>query len=167
MADPKRFLTLAGSSEKYISLLRQIAANYSVLPTGMRVGMRTTPFILGFERIASGNASSDKKGADDDEEEEGILQYRLAQAKETTIVDDTTLLNDFAEFIITCPQDDLIEAFVEVSRHATECKLRLTIPRCKATGREEDQHACLYQLLVVTRASDAQSSGYLAEETDS
>ena len=73
--------------------------------------MRTTPFILGFEQIISDSPIQISK----DEEEDGqeLLQYRLAEASDVVIIDDTTSLNDFREYILSCPQDDLIEAFVE------------------------------------------------------
>lgn len=77
--------------------------------------MQDTPFILGYERVRSKTSGQmDSNGNNEDEEEEGLLQYRLALARDVVVVDDTTLVNDFREEILTCPQDDLIEAFVEV-----------------------------------------------------
>jgi hypothetical protein len=116
--DPQRFLTLAGSSERYISLLRQIAAQASTFPGSLRRRMQDTPFLLGFERIRTTHsqtrAASDPVKDDDDEEEDGLLQFRLALAVDIVVVDDTTLVNDFKEHILQCPQDDLCEAFAEV-----------------------------------------------------
>ena len=78
--------------------------------------MQDTPFILGYERVRSTKAKEvDLITNNEDDEEDGLLQYRLALARDVVVVDDTTLVNDFREEILTCPQDDLIEAFVEVS----------------------------------------------------
>lgn len=85
--------------------------------------MKDTPFILGFERIASGKTTQQKSllDQDDDDEDDSLLQYRLGLASEVVIIDDTTTLNDFRDHILSCPQDDLIEAFVEVSEHLVMC----------------------------------------------
>lgn len=116
--DPRRFLTLSGSADRYITLLRQVAAQSGTFPSNLRKKMQDTPFLLGYERVRSAEASEKviaSASADDDEEEdEGILQYRLSFASDIVVVDDTTLVNDFREHILTCPQDDMIEAFVEV-----------------------------------------------------
>lgn len=117
--DPRQFLTLAGSADRYITLLRQVAAQSGTFPSNLRKRMQDTPFMLGYERVRSADASLRKTGtasADEDEEdeEEGLLQYRLSFASDIVVVDDTTLINDFREHILTCPQDDMIEAFVEV-----------------------------------------------------
>lgn len=117
--DARRFLTLAGSADRYITLLRQIAAQYNTFPNNLRKRMQDTPFLLGYERVHAKEASDSKAasshGDDDEEEEEGLLQYRLSFATDIVVVDDTTLVNDFRGHILTCPQDDMIEAFVEVS----------------------------------------------------
>lgn len=118
--DPRRFLTLAGSADRYISLLRQVAAQAGTFPSNLRKRMQTTPFLLGYERIRSPESGALHKESppneEDEEEEDGLLQYRLALAADIVVVDDTTLVNDFREYILTCPQDDMIEAFVEVGR---------------------------------------------------
>lgn len=75
--------------------------------------MRDTPFILGYEQVRAA-AKLQQKSHDDDDDDEILLQCRLGYASETVIIDDTTTLNDFREFILSAPQDDLIEAFVEV-----------------------------------------------------
>lgn len=116
--DPRRFLTLAGSADRYTTLLRQIAAQYATFPNNLRKRMQDTPFLLGYERVRTNQTGQTKalplRGDEDDEEEEGLLQYRLSFARDIVVVDDTTLVNDFREYILTCPQDDMIEAFVEV-----------------------------------------------------
>lgn len=88
--------------------------------------MQDTPFLLAYERIRTGTMvkSEGSAGQDDEEEEDGLLlQYRLSLAREMVVVDDTTLVNDFRDSILTCPQDDIIEAFVEVriTPHHPEC----------------------------------------------
>ena len=112
LADPKRFLTLAGSSERYIGLLRQVAAHYSTFSNALKKRMRDAPFILGFEQVQS-EANKPLPQREEDDDVDGLLQYRLGLATEIVIIDDTTSLNDFREYILSCPQDDLIEAFVE------------------------------------------------------
>ena len=84
LSDAKRFLTLAGSADKYVSLLRQIAAQYGSLPNPVRKKMQITPFLLGFERVkANGQEGKTMSNADlDDEEDDGLLTYRLGSASE-------------------------------------------------------------------------------------
>lgn len=118
--NPRQFLTLAGSADRYITLLRQVAAQSSSFPSNLRKRMQDTPFLLGYERVRSAETSARKTAPantdeDDEDEEEGLFQYRLSFASDIVVVDDTTLVNDFREHILTCPQDDMIETFVEVS----------------------------------------------------
>lgn len=117
LEDPRRTLALSGSSEKYIALLRLIAAQAATFPNSLRKRMQTTPFLIGFERVKEEKRlpeSKTKLDTDDDDDDEGLLQYRLALARDIVVVDDTTLVNDFRDHILACPQDDIIEAFVEV-----------------------------------------------------
>lgn len=74
--------------------------------------MRESPFVLGFEQVSL-TSSKQAAQAEDDDDTDGLLQYRLGLASEVVIIDDTTTLNDFRENILACPQDDLVEAFVE------------------------------------------------------
>lgn len=118
--DPRKFLSLAASADRYVSLLRQIAAQAPTFPSNLRKKMQDTPFLLGYERVRPhGNVKAKKPEAvsnEEDDDEDSLLQYRLALTRDIVVVDDTTLVNDFREQILTCPQDDLIEAFVEVRR---------------------------------------------------
>lgn len=83
LADAKRFLTLAGSADKYVSLLRQIAAQYGALPNAVRKKMQTAPFLLGFERVPTGKSDESKAGGDPEiDDDDGLLTYRLGSAGE-------------------------------------------------------------------------------------
>lgn len=162
LADPRRFLALAASSEKYISLLRQLAAHYNSFSNQLKKKMRDTPFLLGFERVSTtkGTArakpsSTDANGEDDDGDADDLLQYRLALASDIVIIDDTTTLNDFREYILACPQDDLVEAFVEqlggrrISRLVTTNYSSSPVPE-KASARAES----LRKLILEVRGLD-------------
>lgn len=78
--------------------------------------MLSAPFVLGYERLHT-DSSIDKKikqtDADEDEDDNVLLSYRLALPGEVVVIDDTTFLADFRDNLLTCPQDDLVEAFCE------------------------------------------------------
>ena len=84
LADPQRFLTLAGSSDTYISLLRQISSHFATFPNALKKKATQVPFLLGFERVGADNAVASKENGVDDEDE-GILRYRLATASEVSM----------------------------------------------------------------------------------
>lgn len=137
LADPHRFLSLAGSADLYIALLRQVATHHSTFSGALKRKMKDTPFILGYEQARGVQRSKPKSLMDDDDDEEVVLQYRLGLASEIVIIDDTTTLNDFREFIIAAPQDDIIEGFVEV-RNSVSIRT-LTNAVCAGTRRQEDK----------------------------
>ncbi|BGP21645.1 ubiquitin system component Cue [Rhodotorula toruloides] len=120
LADPARFYDLAGSSDRYLSVLRLVALNYTSLSSSLRSRMRLSAFFLGTKRIAV-NGSSSGKGQtllvqDDDDDEEGsdtTLVYQLARASDLAVNDEPAAFHVFQGDILACPQEDALEILAE------------------------------------------------------
>ncbi|BGO96619.1 hypothetical protein RTG_00437 [Rhodotorula toruloides ATCC 204091] len=120
IADPARFYDLAGSSDRYLSVLRLVALNYSSLSSSLRSRMKLSAFFLGTKRIAA-NGSNAGKGQtlldqDDDDDEEGsdtTLVYQLARASDLAVNDEPAAFHVFQGDILACPQEDALENLAE------------------------------------------------------
>ncbi|GAA6047852.1 hypothetical protein JCM3770_004674 [Rhodotorula araucariae] len=132
IGDPPRFYDLAGSSERYLSVLRLLAVNYASLPSTLRSRMKLSAFFLGTKRIsttAPANQGRTLLAQDDDDDDEGgetTLVYQLARASELAINDEPAAYQVFQSDILACPQEDALEALAEqlgarrISRLITE-----------------------------------------------
>ncbi|CEQ42128.1 SPOSA6832_03919 [Sporobolomyces salmonicolor] len=129
IADPPRFYDLAGSAERYLSILRLLALNYSSLSSTLRSRMKMSAFFLGTKRILNTSSSNNKTLLDDDsDDDEGseTLVYQLARASELAINDEPAAFRVFQADILACPQEDALEALAEqlgahrISRIITE-----------------------------------------------
>ncbi|GAA5919060.1 hypothetical protein JCM1841_003725 [Sporobolomyces salmonicolor] len=129
IADPPRFYDLAGSAERYLSILRLLALNYSSLSSTLRSRMKMSAFFLGTKRILNTSSSNNKTLLDDDsDDDEGseTLVYQLARASELAINDEPAAFRVFQADILACPQEDALEALAEqlgahrISRLITE-----------------------------------------------
>ncbi|BGP44913.1 hypothetical protein JCM10450v2_000728 [Rhodotorula kratochvilovae] len=132
IGDPPRFYDLAGSSERYLSVLRLLAVNYASLPSTLRSRMKLSAFFLGTKRISTNPSAQPGRTLleqDDDEDDEGgetTLVYQLARASELAINDEPAAYQVFQSDILACPQEDALEALAEqlgarrISRLITE-----------------------------------------------
>ncbi|GAA5857149.1 hypothetical protein JCM8547_009340 [Rhodosporidiobolus lusitaniae] len=118
--EPSKFFDLAGSAERYLSVLRLVAVNYPSFPSTLRSRMKLSSFFLGTKRISSGTTSSsakktllDEDSDDDDEGGESTLVYQLARASELAINDEPAAFAVFQGDILSCPQEDALEALAE------------------------------------------------------
>ncbi|GAA5986839.1 hypothetical protein JCM11641_007813 [Rhodosporidiobolus odoratus] len=120
IGDPAKFYDLAGASDRYLSVLRLIAVNYSSLPSTLRSRMRMSPFFLGTKRItATTSANAGKtlldQDSDEDDEEggESTLVYQLARASDLAINDEPATFRVFEADMLSCPQEDALEHLAE------------------------------------------------------
>ncbi|GAA6001650.1 hypothetical protein JCM10207_002248 [Rhodosporidiobolus poonsookiae] len=120
IGDPARLYDLAGSSERYLSVLRLVALNYSSLPSTLRSRMKMSAFFLGTKRISStpanganGKTLLDEDSEDDEEGGETTLVYQLARASELAINDEPAAFAVFQSDVLACPQEDVLEALAE------------------------------------------------------
>ncbi|GJN91725.1 hypothetical protein Rhopal_004748-T1 [Rhodotorula paludigena] len=133
ISDPPKFYDLAGSSERYLSVLRLLAVNYGSLPSTLRSRMKLSPFFLGTKRILrnppNGNQGRTLLEADDDNDDETgetTLVYQLSRASDLAINDEPAAFQVFQADILACPQEDALEALAEqlganrISRLITE-----------------------------------------------
>ncbi|KAK4050523.1 hypothetical protein OIO90_005106 [Microbotryomycetes sp. JL221] len=123
--DSENFFDLCGSSERYLGVLRMLAANHMSLPSGVRSRMRSAPFFLATKRapssgnnaVASNSLLDSQDTDEEDDDEEGIgrttLQYKLARAIDMAVNDDPTAYRVFQTHILICPQEDALEALAE------------------------------------------------------
>ncbi|GAA5980148.1 hypothetical protein JCM10908_001550 [Rhodotorula pacifica] len=118
ISDPSRFYDLAGSSERYLAVLRLLAVNFSTFSTTLRSKMKLSACFLGTKRLASttnGTSGRTLLDLDEDEDEGGetTLVYKLARASELIINDEPAAFHVFQSEILACPQEDLLEALAE------------------------------------------------------
>ncbi|BGP12853.1 hypothetical protein JCM10213_005226 [Rhodosporidiobolus nylandii] len=118
IGDPAKFYDLAGSSERYLSVLRLLAVNYSSLPSTLRSRMKMSAFFLGTKRISSASSSTANRTLldeddDDDDGGETTLVFQLSRASDLAINDDPAAFSVFQSDILACPQEDALEALAE------------------------------------------------------
>lgn len=123
-AEPGRFYNLSGSTEAYLSLLRQIATNWSKIRAPLRGAMKQSAFLLGSKRVKNGGPASaappkttgqslldeDIDDLDGDAEEDaGMLVHALKRPAEIVIVDDANAGMIFGSSLFFAPHEDLLE----------------------------------------------------------
>ncbi|KDE08540.1 hypothetical protein MVLG_01317 [Microbotryum lychnidis-dioicae p1A1 Lamole] len=121
IADPDRFLELSGSSERYLSLLRMVAASFQSLPFTLKSRARMSAFFLGTKRVATGSHGGPNQPTlldDESDDEDGggggsALTYQLTRASDLAINDDPQSLRVFQADVWSCPQEDALEALAE------------------------------------------------------
>lgn len=91
------------SFERYLSLIRLIAANFNAIGTNIRNKMKTARWFLGSTR-------SVEEGGEDGE---AVYKYQLLRPSECLIIDDASSLMIFASSILGCPQETSIESVAE------------------------------------------------------
>lgn len=113
---PTRFYSIAGV-DNYLGILRQIATNWQRIPSGLRIEMKRSAFMLGSKRIAASSSSNKKlieiDDEDDDGDEQGMLVHDLRKPGDIVIVDDATSHMLFATVLFVTPHEDLIEHLAE------------------------------------------------------
>jgi hypothetical protein len=106
--EPARLLSVLQSPEKYLSLLKSLAVELSILKKDKELfkKMKTSPWLLGSKEISQGRSSDSTE-----DDEPPIRQYQLATANEIVITDDYIAYRLFKDSLLCAPEDDTLEAF--------------------------------------------------------
>ncbi|TGJ81972.1 hypothetical protein E0Z10_g6780 [Xylaria hypoxylon] len=109
--EPARLLSVLRSPDKYLNLLRSLAADMPTIRRDKDLWrkMKTAPFLLAFKEITS----SKGKAAEQEEEEEAVRTYQLAAPSEIVILDDFISYRLFKDHLKCAPEEDQLEAFYQ------------------------------------------------------
>lgn len=110
-SEPARLLSLLQSADKYSALLKSLAESISTLKKDKELfkAMRSAPFLLAGKEITS--PSKDKLIDLEDEEDAPIKQYQLTDASRIVILDDIISYRLFKDYLMTCPEEEILEDF--------------------------------------------------------
>ena len=118
--EPARISSTFRNPEKYLSLLRRLAENITVLKKNKDLfrEMKNAPFLLASKELpaATPQTGSGKPRVEDfddvdDDEAQGIREYQLCNAANAIIVDDYITYNIFKASILAAPQEETLEDF--------------------------------------------------------
>ncbi|ODA79799.1 hypothetical protein RJ55_05395 [Drechmeria coniospora] len=109
-SEPARLLGILQSPEKYLDLLKSLAAVSSVLHRDKDLwrSLKTSPCLLAYKEIV---APSKGELIDLDDEEAPIKQYQLAPASKVVVLDDIISYRLFKEHLICAPEEEALESF--------------------------------------------------------
>ncbi|WYZ38743.1 hypothetical protein EsH8_III_000657 [Colletotrichum jinshuiense] len=109
--EPARLLSILQSPDKYLALLKSLAENMATLRRDKELirKMKSSPFLLAAKEIAS--PPSKDKLIDIDDDEAPIKQYQLATASRIVILDDIISYRLFKDYLITAPEEEVLEEF--------------------------------------------------------
>ncbi|KAK1599665.1 uncharacterized protein LY79DRAFT_504768 [Colletotrichum navitas] len=109
--EPARLLSILQSPDKYLALLKSLAENMSTLKRDKDLlrKMRSSPFLLAAKEIAS--PPSKDKLIDIGDDDAPIKQYQLAAANRIVILDDIISYRLFKDYLITAPEEEVLEEF--------------------------------------------------------
>ncbi|KAL0943867.1 hatpase c domain-containing protein [Colletotrichum truncatum] len=110
--EPARLLGILQSPDKYLALLKSLAENWATLKRDKELvrKMRASPFLLAAKEIPSPTPSKDKL-IDIDDDDAPIKQYQLATASRIVILDDIISYRLFKDYLITAPEEEVLEEF--------------------------------------------------------
>lgn len=110
--EPARLLSVLGSPDKYLSLLRSLAGDMPTLKKEKDLWrkMKTAPFLLAFKEITS---PAGNKAAGQEDDEEAVRTYQLAAPSDVVILDDIISYRLFKDHLRCAPEEDLLESFYQ------------------------------------------------------
>ncbi|KAI1173675.1 hypothetical protein F4777DRAFT_556757 [Nemania sp. FL0916] len=109
--EPARLLSVLKSSDKYLSLLRSLAADTPTIRRDKDLWkkMKSAPFLLAFKDVTD---AAKEKGAEQGDEE-SVRTYQLAAPSDIVIVDDFISYRLFKDHLKCAPEEDLLESFYQ------------------------------------------------------
>ena len=109
--EPARLLSVLQSPDKYLSLLRSLAADMLTIKRDKELWrkMKSASFLLAFKEIASPKG----KATEQDEEEEVVRTYQLAAPSEIVILDDYISYRLFKDHLKCAPEEEALESFYQ------------------------------------------------------
>ncbi|WQF79713.1 Putative histidine kinase/HSP90-like ATPase superfamily [Colletotrichum destructivum] len=110
-SEPARLLNILQSPDKYLALLKSLAENMSTLKRDkdLMKKMKSSPFLLAAKEIAP--PPSKDKLVDVDDDDAPIKQYQLAAANRIVILDDIISYRLFKDYLMTAPEEEVLEEF--------------------------------------------------------
>lgn len=110
--EPARLLSILKSPDKYLNLLRSLAADMPTIKRDKDLWrkMKTAPFLLAFKEIAN---NSKGKTTEQEEDEEVVRTYQLAVPSDIVIVDDYISFRLFKDHLKCAPEEDVLESFYQ------------------------------------------------------
>ncbi|ORY03583.1 hypothetical protein BCR34DRAFT_492258 [Clohesyomyces aquaticus] len=113
--NPHKFLQTIGH-EKYLDLLRKLAEHAGTLWKDQNLVrlLVSSPILLGYKDVIKEEkkaSSVEEDDLDDFEDPDMAREWSLNKPDELVIVDDVSHFTKFREYIIACPQDDILESF--------------------------------------------------------
>ncbi|KAI9753025.1 MAG: hypothetical protein M4579_005367 [Chaenotheca gracillima] len=162
-SQPARILDVLQSAEKYLDLLRRLAANFATLKRDRTLfkEMTRAPFLLVYKDSVASTTQGlekDKNVSDgfddeDDEDERGVRhEYMLVSASQAVIVDDFINYRSFKDTLLYCPYDEMLEEFY--ARLGVLSLTQLLVEEPRIGGASPDQRAAAkLKKLVVERAT--------------
>ncbi|KAF4824404.1 hypothetical protein CGCSCA5_v001098 [Colletotrichum siamense] len=111
-SEPARLLSILQSPDKYLALLKSLAENWATLKRDKELvrKMKSSPFLLAAKEIPSPNKDR-LVDIDDDDADAPIKQYQLAAASRIVILDDIISYRLFKDYLITAPEEEVLEDF--------------------------------------------------------
>lgn len=108
--EPARLLSILKSPDKYLNLLRSLAADMPTIKRDKDLWrkMKTAPFLLAFKEITN---NSKGKTTEQEEDEEAVRTYQLAAPSDTVILDDFISYRLFKEHLKCAPEEEVLESF--------------------------------------------------------
>jgi hypothetical protein len=138
--NPSRFLNTIGQ-EKYLDLLRKLAGNAAHWKDkDLASTMKTSKILLGYREIRDESKKLipvEDDNLDDFDEVDVRRECLLARANDLVIIDDVGISAMFREFIISAPQEEVLEEFYARFGVKRISELIQTETRIGAIAREQ------------------------------
>ncbi|TRX88683.1 hypothetical protein FHL15_010449 [Xylaria flabelliformis] len=111
-SEPARLLSVLGSPDKYLNLLRSLAGDMAILRRDKDLWkrMKGSPFLLAFKEITN---PSKGKAVEAEEDEEAVRTYQLAPPSDVVILDDIISYRLFKDHLKCAPEEELLESFYQ------------------------------------------------------
>lgn len=109
-SEPARLMTTVQTAEKYLDVLRSLASDLPNLKRDKNLykKMKSEKWLLAYKEIPS-----TKKGSEDDEYSEPMKAAQLATPTQIVISDDFTSFQLFREYLMSAPEDEVLESFYQ------------------------------------------------------
>lgn len=109
-SEPARLWITVQTAEKYLDVLRSLASDLPTLKRDKNLyrKMRNEKWLLAFKEIPS-----TKKDSDDDEYSEPMKAAQLVTPIQVVISDDFASFQLFREYILSAPEDEVLEGFYQ------------------------------------------------------
>lgn len=118
---------------RYLEQLRILATNINNFDTPLVNAMKNTPFLLASQLVLKDKRSGEH-------EEDFRREWVLAQASETVLADNATLHSFFGHYVLTVPEETILESFYQTlgAKRLSSCVVTETVPSGVRQGSSSD-----------------------------